>query len=171
VASVIKKLRKKQVKEIKLLIVSGKGLNEVAELYGVSYITIYKIAAGITWKKVKPTGKLIGKRDYVSKRVFSLKDCQVIALKKMKKRFSNDILSRQYDTSESTIQRAIENGKAALGFRFHKMTLNGGVSKAQQKCNLTDEEVQSLVNISVSGEVPEWIRREFKKCQKRKKLI
>lgn len=170
-ASVTKKLRKKQVKEIKKLILVGKSLNEVADLYEVSYMTIYKIAAGITWKQVKPRGKLIGKRDYVSKRIFSLKNCQLIALKKMRKRLSNDALSKEYDTSESTIQRAVDDGKAALGLRFHKMTLNGGVSKAQSKLNLSDEEIQSLVSISVSGDVPDWIRREFKKCQKRRKLI
>lgn len=170
-ASVTKKLRKKQVKKIKKLILVGKNLTELAGLYDVSYITIYKIAAGITWKNVKPRGKLIGKRDYISKRVFSLESCQIIALKKMRKRLSNSVLSKEYETSESTIQRAVENGRAALGLRFHKMTLNGGVSKAQKKLNLNDEEIQSLVNISVSGDVPEWIRMEFKKCQKRRKLV
>lgn len=155
-----KNLRKKQVKKIKRLIVSGKGLSEVAGLYNVSYMTIYKIAAGLTWNNVKPTGKLIGDRDYKSKRVFSLAQCERIALKKMKKRFSNNRIATKLETSESTIQRAVENGMASLGMKLHKSSLNGGFTKEQKGYQLTDEEIQYLIDISVSGDVPKWIRKE-----------
>lgn len=163
-----KNLRKKQVKEIKRLIVSGKSLNEVADLFNVSYMTIYKIAAGLTWNNVKPTGKLIGDRDYKSKRVFSLAQCERIALKKIKKRFSNNRIAIRLETSESTVQRAVENGMASLGMKLHKASLNGGFSKEQKRYDISDEVIQSLIEISVSGKVPKWIRRE-NESERRKK--
>lgn len=124
-------------------------------------MVIYKIATGITWKSVKPRGRLIGERDYASKRVFPLSKCQAIALMKIRKRFSNARIARKLDSAESTIRRAIEDGRAALGLRLHHLTIQGGVKQAQRKFGLTDDEVDELVSISVKGRVPTWIRKEI----------
>lgn len=153
------KLQKADVRKIKKRIVGCESLSEIATDYGVDYMVIYKIATGVTWKKVKPRGRLIGSRDYSAKRVFPLSKCQAIALLKIQKRLSNARIAKKLGASESTVRRAAEDGRAALGLRLHRLTIQGNVKRAQRKYKLTDDEVDDL--ISESNRVPAWIRKEI----------
>lgn len=155
------KLRKSDVRRIKKRIVAGESLRVIADDFGVAYMVIYKIAVGTTWKKVKPRGRLIGDRDYTAKRVFPLAKCQAIALLKITKRLSNANIAGKLNGSESTIRRAVDDGRAALGLRLHRFTIQGNVKRAQRKFGLTDEEVDELVSISMKGRVPAWIQKEI----------
>lgn len=155
------KLRKADVRRIKKRIVAGDSLTDIAGHFGVAYMVIYKIAVGTTWKAVKPRGRLIGERDYTAKRVFPLAKCQAMALLKMTKRLSNARIATKIGSAESTVRRAIEDGRAALGLRLHRLTIQGNVKRAQRKFSLTDDEVDELVAISMRGRVPSWIQKEI----------
>ena len=151
------RLDKKQVKAIKKAIVRGESLSDLAEEYGVAYMVIYKIAAGLTWKKVKPRGRLIGVRDYRDRRTMSLPKCERIALTKIRKRVSNQRIAEAIDVSESTVRRAVMNGRAALAIRLERATLNGTAKVERKRLGLTKEQASTL---SSEG-APEWIRREI----------
>jgi len=161
VSAIQPRLQKAGVRRIKKRIVAGESLTGIAEDYGVDYMVIYKIATGVTWKKVKPRGRLIGTRDYTAKRVFALPKCQAMALLKMQKRLSNARIAAKVGKPESTVRRAIDDGRAALGLRLHRLTIQGNVKRAQRKFDLTEDEVDELVSIGMKGRVPEWIRKEI----------
>lgn len=161
VSAIQPKLQKADVRRIKKRIVAGESLNDIAEDFGVAYMVIYKIATGVTWKSVKPRGRLIGERDYTSKRVFPLAKCQAIALLKIQKRLSNARIAKRLGKAESTVRRAVDDGRAALGLRLHRLTIQGNVKRAQRKFGLTEDEVDELVAISMKGRVPAWIRKEI----------
>lgn len=155
------RLTKAQVRRIKKRIVAGESLTDIADDHGVAYMVIYKIATGVTWKAVKPRGRLIGERDYASKRVFPLAKCQAIALLKIRKRLSNARMATKLGAAESTVRRAVDDGRAALGLRLHRLTIQGNVKRAQRKFGLTEDEVDELVSISMKGRVPQWIQKEI----------
>lgn len=161
VSAIQPRLQKADVRRIKKRIVAGESLSEIAEDHAVDYMVIYKIATGVTWKSVKPRGRLIGSRDYSAKRVFDLSKCQAIALLKIRKRLSNARIAKKLGAAESTVRRAVDDGRAALGLRLHRLTIQGNVKRAQRKFGLTDDEVDDLITISTKGKVPAWIRREI----------
>lgn len=161
-------LKKKQVKKIKKAIVAGESLTDLAEKYGIGYMAIYKIAIGKTWRSVEPRGRLIGKRDYSARRVMTLNLCQLIALLKIKKGASNKKLTRwlkvkkDVEASESTITRAIRDGKAVLAVRVHRMTLTSGSTRsAKKKFGITEEDVEALVALATSDRIPDQVRKEI----------
>lgn len=161
-------LKKKRVKKIKLAIIAGESLTDLADKHGVGYMAIYKIATGKSWDKVEPRGRLIGKRDYSARRVMTLKLCQLIALLKIKKGASNKKLTKWLkvkkgvEASESTITRAIRDGRASLAVRVHKMTLtSGGTRSAKKKFGITEEDVEALVALAVSDRIPGHVRKEI----------
>jgi len=155
------RLTKSDVRRIKKRIVGGESLTAIAEYFGVAYMVIYKIATGATWKNVKPRGRLIPERDYSAKRVFSLAKCQAFALLKIRKRLSNARIAKKVGAAESTVRRAVDDGRAALGLRLHRLTIQGNLKRAQRKFGLTEDETDELIGISMKGRVPAWIRKEI----------
>lgn len=156
-------LKKKQVKKIKRSIREGVALIDLANEYEVTYITIYKIAAGITWKKVKPRGRLIGFRDYDSRRVFTLARCEALALIKIRKKLSNATMAKKIHSSESTVRRAIDDGKLSLGLKFNKLLMNGNAKAVMKRLELSKGDVENLIALSSKKDIPEWIRREVER--------
>lgn len=154
-------LTKGTVKRIKRAIVAGASVSDVASDHGLPYMTVYKIATGETWPGVEPTGRLIGRRDYATKRVFTLSQCQAMTVKKYKDKLSNAALASRLGASESTVKRAVEAGRYALGFRLHKFMIKGSLKSAQRKLGLSDDVVDELVAIGSGGSVPKWIRKEI----------
>lgn len=153
------KLSRDDVRSIKKRIVNKEPLKAIAHEYRLGYMAIYKIATGVTWKTVKPRGRLIGARDYSATRALPLKKCAAIALVKIRKRLSHRKISAKLGVSESTVRRADTHGRAVLGLRLHKHMVRGTVKQAQQHMQLTDDEVDDLIR-GVKKNVPEWIRRE-----------
>lgn len=153
----IPRLAKKQVRAIKKAIVRGAPITELAEEHDVVYMTIYKIAAGLTWKKVKPRGRLIGNRDYSDRRAMSLAKSEVIALKKIQKKLSNLRIAKKLGVSESTVRRADINGRAAIAVRLDKASMNGSFRKLKKRLGLTDEQAERVSKATI----PDWVRKEI----------
>jgi DNA-binding CsgD family transcriptional regulator len=153
------KLSRDDVRAIKRRIVAKEPLKAIAKEHRVGYMTIYKIATGVTWKTIKPRGRLIGTRDYSSVRSLPLAKCQAIALVKIRKRLSNRRIGLKLGVSESTVRRAIDHGRAILGIRLHQHMVRGTLKSAQHRMELTDDEVEDLIRASKKN-VPEWIRTE-----------
>lgn len=154
-------LTKPRVRRIKKRIVAGDDLRKVATDFDTTYMTVYKIAIGATWQKVKPRGRLIARRNYASKRVFTLAQCQALALKKIQKKLSNAAIATKLGQSESTVKRAVDVGRIALGLRLHRLTIQGNLNAAQRRFGLSDEDVEDMITMGTNGHVPEWIRREI----------
>ncbi len=153
------RLDKGQVKAIKKAIVRAVALTELAEEYGVGYMTIYKIAVGTTWRKIKPHGRLIGTRDYRDRRAMSLAKCELIALTKIRKRVSNAAIAEKIGVSESTVRRADINGRAALAVRLDRAMMNGNVDATRREMRIRKTDARRLK----TKKVPEWIRREIER--------
>ena len=153
----VPRLDKRRVKSIKKAIVRGEALVDLAEEDDVGYMTIYKIATGVTWKKVKPRGRLIGNRDYSERREVPLKRCEKIALIKIRKKVPNTKIAAKIDVSESTIQRAVITGRAALAVRLEAAILDGTIRKYKKRMGISNDEAKRLGKVSV----PEWVRREI----------
>lgn len=151
------KLTKKKVRRIKLRIVAGESLKALAEEHGTGYMAIYKIAIGENWKRVKPRGRLIGKRDYQRARRLPLPKCEAIALVKIRRGLTNAKIAQRLGTSESTVRRAVEYGNAALGVRLQRHMERGTLKRVQRKMQILDDVVESL--ILASKRAPEWVRR------------
>lgn len=153
------KLSKDDVRSIKKRIVKKEPLKLIAKEYRVGYMTIYKIATGVTWKTVKPRGRLIGTRDYASTRALPLAKCEAIALVKIRKRLSNRRMSMKLGVSESTVKRAVDHGRAVLGLRLQQHMVRGTLKSATLRMQLTEDEVDDLIR-GAKKNVPEWIRKE-----------
>lgn len=153
----VSRLDKRRVKSIKKAIVRGEALVDLAEEHDVGYMTIYKIATGVTWKKVKPRGRLIGNRDYSDRREVPLKRCEKIATIKIRKKVPNTKIAEKIGVSESTVQRAVAIGRAALAVRLEAAILDGTIRKFKKRTGISDDEAKRLGKVSI----PEWVRREI----------
>lgn len=142
-------INKNDVKKIKQSIVSGKDITELSNKYSVSYMTIYKIATGKTWKQINPKGRLIGDRDYNKKRIFSDKKCEILVLKKLKGKLTNKQISDKLNVTESTVRRAIQKGREILIIRFQKLNMNGKRNKIKRKFGLSDEDIDNIIKSSI----------------------
>lgn len=152
------KLSREDVRAIKRRIVAKEPLPKIAADYDVGYMTIYKIATGVTWKTVKPRGRLIGTRDYSATRSLSAAKCEAIALAKIRKRLSYAKLALKLQVSEATARRAGQYGDVALGLRLHQHMVRGTLKAAQKRMELTDDEVEDLIR-GAKRNVPDWIRK------------
>ena len=151
------KLSRQDVRAIKRRIVAKESLKQIAADHDVGYMTIYKIATGVTWKTVKPRGRLIGSRDYASTRALSAAQCEKVALAKIRKRLSCAKIAAKLRVSDSTVRRAVEYGCAILGLRLHTHVVRGSLKEEQRRLELTDDEVEDLIRTS-KRKVPAWIR-------------
>jgi hypothetical protein len=154
------KLTAPQAASIKLKVADGESIAEAARVAGLTYMAVYKLAIGETWKGIEPSGCVIQRRGSIQIITPELRD-QMYELKR-RERLSNAKLARMFSIGETTAKRAVAAARALLAARVHQLLLTSGDHRtAIERYGVTVDEADDLVSFATSNKLTKRQLREL----------
>lgn len=124
----------------------------------MTYMNLYRMATGETWKDIEPTGRLIPLRTQ-GRLTSDLRDW--LFEQKRKTEASNAELAASVGLSETSVRRGLADARALLAARVQRLlTTSGDHRAACKQFGLTEEQAEELVSYANEHELPRRLRFE-----------